>query len=203
MSMISVQVDQKQMAEITHALRDIKNGANKALAGAINDTMKTAKVRIAKEITEKVNLKSRDVKKYIEVKKRASWSNPTGRLSVQSSKRIGLHAFGARQVKGGIKYKILKGGEDKFLPGAFGFPKKKKNNFNWVAIRVGKERKPIRFPQGPNAWGVFLKAGIHDSAIKYGQKELHDNLDRRVRLLVGIANGTIAKVGRRKALIDK
>ncbi len=180
------------------ALRDIKNGAPKAIAGAINDTIKKAKTRLLQskgELRSKVNIKRKDIAPYVDTSKRANVSRLTGRLSVHSSKRLSLAYFGARQTNKGVTYKIERRGARKLIPGAFGYPDGT-SGFLWVARRRGRERNPIVFLRGPSAWGVFSKASVVGVTTKIGNDDLRTALDRRVKFMVMVANGTIATKGR-------
>lgn len=199
---VAINIRTEKLEELKKALAGIKNGVPKAIASAINDTTKTMKTRVSRDVRERVNIKKRDIDPFILRKPLATPAKQTGVLTVQSQRRLGLHYFGARQTAKGITYKIDKKGGRSLLPGAFGFPKGK-GNFRWVAIRKGKKRHPVRFPGGVSAYGVFLKAGIMDRTVVFSQEELHKALDERVRFMLLVASGKVAATkARTKTVLD-
>ena len=175
---VYIDFDPKQLAAIETKLRDAKIKIPKVLAAAVNDTAKQEKVQISARIRERVNIKKKDIDKYISFS-RASAGNTSAVLKLSKSARIPLKYFGARQTKAGVTYRIDKGGGRKLAAGAFGpqIPRLGGQVFK----RVGKSRFPIRKLLGPSPWGVFVKSGMIRPTKTSIAANLRKNLERRAK----------------------
>ncbi len=170
-------------------LANIKGGVPKALSGAINDTLKSAKTELSKRIRDKVNIKKKDIDRHITIVK-ARPNKLDGKLHLSESARLGLKYFGASQSKKkGVSYKIEKGGTRKKITDAFG-PKIPRLG-GQVFRRVGKKRLPITKLEGPSPGGVAVKAGLDKAQQKSSQAEFNKKLDQRIRFLLLKHSGKI------------
>lgn len=194
--MVAISIDASQLKQVDLALREIRNGTNKAISGAINDTLAKMKTRVSRGIRDKVALKAKDVSPYIRAH-RAKPQSLVGRLSAEHRRRIPLIKFSARQTKKGVTYRIDKQGGRKLIPSAFIAGGASK----WVARRTTKKRKPLIFPAGVSAYGVFLKGGVRDAELKIAPAELAKALDRRTNFLLLAAAGKIKPTSAVKAVL--
>jgi hypothetical protein len=206
--MVAVQIDDSQLRQVDAMLREIRNGTNKAISGAINDVLPKMKTRTIKEIRGKVVIKRKDVAPYIftdksNVKKLSGQLrvNAASRIPLKffSPKQVGKRAFGSRKrTKGGnagVTYRISKDGKRPLLPGGFIGPG------GWVGKRKGRERKPVRFPAGVSAYGVFLKGLVRDKELAIAPGDLAKALDRRVNFLLLAAAGKIKQTSKVRAVL--
>lgn len=147
---IGIQINQQQLQSVQALLRDIQNGAEKAMKLAINKTLQTTKVQIAKKLGEKINLPAARIKQDIQPDK-ATTSNLTGSIRV-SGTPIGLINFAGSQLKQGVKVKVYKDGQSKLIKHAFKATKSRKEHLWW------RKWSGIRTTVKPNIkYGCFPK----------------------------------------------
>lgn len=182
---LSIAIDDTKAKQL---LANVKGGVPKAIAGAINDTLKTSKSELSRRIRDRVNIKKKDIDKHISVD-RANPGRLQGKLHLSESARLGLKYFGATQNKRGVKYRIEKGGARKTIEGAFG-PKIPRLG-GQVFRRIGKKRLPIIKLQGPSPGGVAVKAGIDEVQFESSQKIFQTKLDARIRFILLRHSGKI------------
>ena len=115
---LDIQVDERQMLEISLTLKGIPRGMRMVLSRAINKVGVAARTAIVRRVLKEVRLKTRQAKQSITLK-RATYrhANPTAHIRV-SGYRVPLLDWGARQLKGGVSYAIRRGGRKK-IKGAF------------------------------------------------------------------------------------
>lgn len=204
MPILTLKVNQSTLDRVTRDLAGIKDGAKTAVSSAINDTLRKAKTRIAKVITEQINLKQMEVKESISVVP-ATKAMLMGTLFIKG-KRKPLAKFAGRwkRTKPGASYMISKSEGRKTVPGTFmanvvgssSAGEKTMSNKQRIMqqvlsgvgdsisehagifIRRGKKRLPIREMYGISAVGAFEKVpGL--SAMEMETLEL--DLETRIR----------------------
>jgi len=203
---LGIQLDQTQIANAQAMLRDVPGGIKRAVIRAGNETIKEAKTQISTLVRQHINIKKRDVDRYIEVHHRMKWvaGAATGRVVVRHDKRLGLQYFGARATKKGVTLRIRPGGarttiKDAFMPPAFALgghvyarrgPRKRpriKKLKRTMRIKT-KGRKtsymwpdlPIAVLRGASVWGVMLKNDLLEPVRKEMTADFHKNLMQRV-----------------------
>lgn len=193
MGAISVSIDARKLDDITRLLANIKGGVPKALVGAINDTSKTTVTAMSRAIRERVNIKKKDIDRYIDRKPLATIGRMSGRVRLSESKRIGLKYFGARYIKakkgqpGSVSYQIAKGSGRKTISNAFIGNKERLGEQVYKRLPGHKISKP----RGPSPWGVFVVAGLRKKTQMETQALLEKNVDRRVNFLLLKQSGAI------------
>jgi hypothetical protein len=187
--------------QLAQRLKEFPRRMNQAQATAINKTLAGMKTEAKQAITERANIKSGVVAKFIDIDK-ATIETPVGVLSVSKDKRIPIHHFGAKDngEGKGITYQIDKTKPWQVIPNAFGHPQKRNKrgkligkNFQYVAVRRGKARYPLRFPSGPSVWGVFNKFGVWKVVREAAERRFRVEVQRAVDFHVGQLNGTIKR----------
>jgi hypothetical protein len=188
---VTITLDKASLRSTQNMLAGIRNGLPKALAGAVNDTVKHTKSEVSRRIRESVNIKKQDIDKYI----RRSWATanvPAAQVELDKGKRIGLEHFGARQTKEGVTYAIKRGGGRQSAPRAFVVPDTARKGAGLVFKRkpagagtadtnlVG--RLPVFKLMGPSAWGVFVMSGMLEPTKEDTAENLEKNVRRRVNL---------------------
>lgn len=156
--------------EIEQALKDIPGGFEKAFARASLRVAKQGVTLISADITGRVNIKKKDLKKVLRSKKRG---NASAMTELDKSGRFPLKYFGAKQAKKGVTYKIDKGGKRTLALSAFGpeiarlghhvfkratpveVPKKYKGRNKDKGKRT--DNLPIIPLFGVSPWGTFVK----------------------------------------------
>lgn len=190
---IAIEINQGQLKAATAALSGIKGGIEKAIAGAVGETLKTVKVDVSKTIRSRMNIK----KKVLDDEKngfiKTKQSKLSGAVIVRETARPTIGGkkqnFNARQTASGVSYRVRPGKTSK-IAGAFG-PKIAKLNF-LVFKRAGARRTPLVGPmKGPSPWGVFVKNELGPETQEKANKRLARELDERVVFLVKKANGLI------------
>ena len=160
--LVSVQVNEQQLAAVAHMLRDIPRGMEKVLTRAINKVGIAARTRVLRMITQTLTLKQKDLRGAAgrlhqgdTVKlRRASFRRLFATLRVVGG-RIPLLAFSARQTKKGVSYKIRRDGPRQKIRSAF---ITKVGGHTGVFKRLGRPRFPIQELWGPSVPLVLLEA---------------------------------------------
>jgi len=193
--MISIEVNAKQLTELREACGKAKKDFSKELAAAINDTVKKTKTNISKEIRSVVNVKKAAIDKAISVKGKATAQSLRGAVSLRKEARIGLQHFGGRQNKSGVSYKISKQGGRKSIAGAFMGAKPGQlapKLYGGVFRRAGKTRLPIVKLYGVSPFGAYVKNDLDEAEVVFINKNLQNQMDRRIKLNVLRANGLVS-----------
>ena len=167
---VTMKLKVERAEQIEAALRDIPGGFEKAFARASMRTAKQGVTLISTDITGRVNIKKKDLKKGLKAKKVGRSSAMT---ELDKMPRFPLKYFGARQTKKGVSYKIEKGGKKSLALSAFGplsprlgnhvfkratpveIPKKYKSRNKEKKKRF--DNLPIIPLFGISPWGVFVK----------------------------------------------
>lgn len=170
------------MAAVIAELRGIPSKVNRVLRTAANDTAKTLRSDLSKNIRELVNIKKADIDPYLKV------TPPQGasvEIRIKEGARIPLRFFGARETKAGVTYKISRRGGRNRIPSAF-IVKKFASN---VYTRKSANRGPFLKPRGVSAWGVVGVNKLDAKAVRDGQAIFRKNIMRRLNLEVLRAKG--------------
>jgi len=154
-------------------LRELADKAPLAVARALNKTIRSVQTQTVRAIAADVGLAQKDVRKGLTLEL-ATRQRLLARLAV-STRRIGLHAFRARQTKRGVTYK-LPGGRGR-VPS--GFIARMKSGHVGVFKRWGPKRLPITELRGPSLGRVFeskvaqvLKQSVRQLFDKYLAHEI-------------------------------
>jgi hypothetical protein len=107
--LVTVKIDQTQLAGVRAMLREIKNGAELALRNALNKTVDGCITDTAKVVYAELNLTQARIKQDIG-SDRATLNKLNARV-YSKGKKIQLIEFGARQVKQGVTFQIKRSGE--------------------------------------------------------------------------------------------
>ncbi len=188
-STAKIQASRTDILKVEAMLKDIKGGANLALARAINQGVSTGKTQAVKSIGQYLNLKAARIKKDFAIKK-AKKTDLTGYVSA-TGKPVGLLNFGARATKKGYSVKVKRKGSRKLLKHSFKAKTRKarKDGSNYETehlwwrkgyggARTGTDTKyagyfaslpadhylkrPLHRLSGPRIEDVFAKSGIYD-----------------------------------------
>lgn len=208
---LSVTIDEGQLREATHLLRDVKNGVPTVLVSGINRTLPQLKTFVSREIRDRVRIPKRLIDQRLTIKK-ASTAQLSGTLKIEHSRRLSLGDFAPRQLKSGVSYALAKGGR-KTIPGAFLVTLPSRNGpYQQVFRRApgwkhrqpktyrGHRRKglsglPVISLKGVSAWGVFTKAGLQRpteiEAARLLGKNIENRLDRLLFTKTGAGLATI------------
>jgi len=200
--LIEVKVNKAQLRAVHQMLRDVPSGLKRTMSRAINRTAISARAAIVNRVYGLVAAKKGAIRKAITLK-RATFSRWAADLGVYGE-RIPIFAFGARQTKRGVTYKISRGGGRKTISKAFiakmksghtgVFERKNEqpSRFTRKPLSAGiyanlprKYRLPILEKFGPSVGGVFVRdtTGRRQVEAKAGL-DLEKNIDSQVRLLI-------------------
>jgi hypothetical protein len=192
--MIAIEIDARQLAQLTKATENARKSLPRELSAAINEAAKRTNLGIQRQITKKTTVKAAAARKQIKIVKRSSPATLSAHVSLKPSRRIPLRDFAASQKKSGVSYRIEKGGKKATVLGAFQGPKPGAVNTKWrgrVFKRVGQARLPIVQLFGPSPWGVFVKNKMSPAQVKDIEAELKYQIERRINKNVLQANGII------------
>lgn len=102
---LRIEVSEEQLARVERDLRDVPNGVNKALIGAVNETLTAGRTMIVKQLTALLTVKSEDIRgskkkgKGARITiKRATQARPVGLIRILG-RRIGLINFKVRDTR--------------------------------------------------------------------------------------------------------
>jgi len=194
--MIAIDIDAKKLKELLAATKKAGKSFPKELAQAINQVSKKTRVDIGRDIRKTVALKKADSEKPIKVLSTATTGKLSATVRLNKTRRLGLNAFGARQDKSGVSYKISKNGGRKRVAGAFQGPRPGVMKVSWrgnAFKRVGKARLPIRKLRAVSAWGAYAKNDLSGPQVKAIEAELAKQMERRIKLNILRANGLVSK----------
>ena len=165
----SAVIDKGDLKELSSRLGGMQKKIDAALKRPLNRTADKARSLIAKEITQRINIKRKDLlgsgkgssKSALISKSAMKWQANTIVVTLKKEDQPQLMKFVtkvARYRGGGVYYKIKKGGKQQFLPGAFIV---KKHGVRFVTRRKGKARKPIADPlRAVSPWAVYVKNNL-------------------------------------------
>ena len=183
-----ISIAASDIARLKKAIEDTGRSLRKELVIATNYTAGESKKIIAKQIYQEINATQANIKKVIEITRRAKEGDISATVEVNKDKRLNLSAFAARQTKKGVSYKVSRGTKGKTKVGnAFIVPK----YGGRVYVRQGTTRRPIRQLRGPSFWGVFVVGKKQGPSVKETEAELKKQIDRRIRFIELKASGAI------------
>lgn len=164
-------------------LNELKNTLNesmiKKVAGrTIKRTTSKLKTVTAQEVRKTYNIKSKDLKNYIKLKKVSNFKYIVKIVSRQSN----LAKFGARQTKKGVSVLVKKGEGRKLITGAF--LARGQNGSMRVFKRHTKDGKKLKAFYSLSIPQMFNKDVMNkgfDEAQKTFEKEFEHNLDYYMR----------------------
>lgn len=178
--MIEMKVDQRQLKQTLKKIESTAKTIRKAQMGVINDTTRNMRTKASAIMRETINVKKLGLDRRLK-REFATESNLNGSINISDSTPIPLKYFGARQVKKGVKYSIIKpkaGGTVITVPGAFG-PKIKRLGGN-VYKRIGKPRTPLRKLPSVKITKEIRKTGVEKKVRRMVPGLLKKNMERRM-----------------------
>jgi len=194
--MISISSSSSGIGDLRKALGEAQKKLPKEIAIAINATGKMARREIGKVIREELAVKKQIAEKPIKSGPPASTAKLGVTVTLKKEKRISFREFSPRQNKQGVTYKISKKGGRKLIKGAFQGPTPTARKVSWrgnAFVRAGKSRLPIIKIKGVSPWGVFVGQSMTPQIQKKIERELKKQIERRTRLVLLRAQGTVAK----------
>lgn len=156
--MIKVTVNRSQMAELKALLEDFPKEIPNVLRRAINKTAVTARKKVLDAVARRIAVKKSDLRRRNVTLTRASFRRLAAIIAI-TGRRIPLLKFGARQIKKGVSYRIIRqGGRKKILSAfmegrggqAIRMPRKSGGTRRGVFARKGTERIPTVELMGPS-----------------------------------------------------
>jgi uncharacterized protein YoxC len=167
--LVTIKIDQGQLAGVRAMLSEIKNGAELALRNALNKTVDGCTTDTAKAVYSEINLTQTRIKRDIGQKKATLQV-----LSAQvysRGKKVPLIEYGARQVKQGVTFQIKRtGGRSAMHYGFIQMTNKGLQVLHRKTVQVGTG-KPIGVPKAgylytfPARWPDVYRA---ETRIMYG-----------------------------------
>jgi hypothetical protein len=197
--MIAIEIDARQLAQLTKATANARKSLPKEISAAINATARRTNLGVQRQITKKTTIKAAVAKSKIKLVKQSSPSTLSAQVTLRPSSRMSLKEFGARQTKAGVSYKISKGGKRATAQSAFIQPAMGSHVFKRIGAKVkmgtgsyaGKMRQRVKRLEGPSPWGVFVKNKMSPAQVKDIEAELKKQIERRINLNVLRANGLV------------
>jgi hypothetical protein len=163
---------------LTRRMLEIGQDAPKANARAVNKTLSTLKTATVRALAGELGLRNKDITPAIALQ-RATYGRQIGTLTV-TGKRMPLIAFGARQTKAGVSYR-LPGGRG-LIPS--GFIATMRSGHTGVFARRTKRRLPIVEQFGPSLPGAFVKAGLLTAMQARAETALETNLTHEIDWII-------------------
>lgn len=185
--MIQIQIDEKQIQKAQMLLKGIKDGAQKAVARALNHTIAKVQTRAIKEVRAVYNISVDELKNRMKANTTRFGSNMEVSLGVQ---KLGIPLIQfyvgdptiARKL---VRVKIKKA-RAKSLPG--GFVQAPEDKLG-VFIRAGDARYPIKRLYGPSAAQMAESDVVGHEVIEFGQQAFSERLEHEIQVILnGWAN---------------
>lgn len=171
---IEIRVDPHEVLDL---LRDVKQGAARAITRTINRSLATVQTAVGREIARDTSLPVREVRKSLALS-RATFQRLIGSVQV-TGRRIPLLAFRARQTRRGVSYR-LRGSRTI----ASAFLATMRSGHRGVFKRVAKARLPIRELRGPSLPHVASQRAITGAMLRVGHQAIEKNLLHEVQFLL-------------------
>lgn len=204
--LVQVEINKEDMARLHRLLSGIREGVPKALSAALNDTMRTVKAKMSRDIRERVVIKKKDIDPYL-AGKRATKEKLAAGIVLSKSERLPLKYFGARQTHSGVTYQIGKEKGRSVLAHAFGpaivatwpavdlhgqvvqrtglFGVPTRGRYAPSGMYAGQRREKLSAAlRGPSPWGVFVKQKLLGPTRGEATLLLHKNTRRKVQWLL-------------------
>lgn len=210
MARISLNYNERDIASAVFALRNIRNGIERAMMRSINRSLNGVKTDMAKETAAVLNLTQKRIKKDIKIQQKATTTNLTGRVD-STGRPVNLMQFKASQKKKGVSVKVLKSGGRKTIKGAFIFVGRGKsgtttqelvgwrditgNNAQYInskkyrpSMQYGALPKKFRYPveslYGPRVQDITSKPKIIESVEEKAGNRLQKELAHQTEWLL-------------------
>lgn len=191
--LVDIKFDERKLRRIEKQLGGFKGKLPRVMSRSINKTLTSARVQATNEITQKVNLKKTRAKRAMVLTK-ATFARWAGKIHFQK-RRIRIIAFGARETKKGVTYKIRKTGGRKLIPGAFKATVRGGQRAENTGIFARKFRKgsrservdrwPIIQQRGPSMGSLFKEnANIRGDVVEGAEKNLIKFIAAQVKLIL-------------------
>lgn len=174
---LSVQVDQRKLAEINRIFAGWPKAVGSIFSRAINRTLTTTRAEAVKQISAQTPLKKSKIRRQIKLK-RATRTNWIGTVAL-SGQGIPLIQYGATNTGPGISYQVTnQGGRD---TAENAFIAKMPTGHVGVYERAGAARLPIFELKGPSLGDAVegtpaLLSAIHKKASESLEKYIDDQV---------------------------
>ena len=189
---VNIRVPQSQIKRLNklavkYGKRGIEGEIYKALRKATTKTLSatSSPQGMSQVIRKQLNVKASDLKKFLKKLKKPNRATMTSKVYIDSTGRLPLKHFGARQTKKGVTYKIEKQGKRKTALSAFGVKPKMIESLGGHAYRreEGAARLPIRKLWGISVWGFATKNRMEKQFAQIAKKRLKLEIKERIRYL--------------------
>jgi len=190
---LNIQIQGNGLEQLINLTSELPGKLSKELAIVCNKTAKAHRKEIGKTIRDEVVVSAKVAIEPIRVVAKASATSLEARLKIDVTSRPSLKAYGARQKKKGVSYRISKKDKRKTIKNAFIVGKLGGHVFK----RTTKKRFPILKLKGPSVAAVYQKNNLIEISEKQIEARLDFEAKRRVRaILVSI----IRKRGKKSGL---
>lgn len=189
---LSITVDPKQYAQAVRELSGFRNGAAKALAAALNKTMRGVKTDTVREVRDNYEVKYGTILKALKITRKASKSDlvtiingrytpiPLMQFKVSPKRTQGI------RPAGGLKITVKKGSSSS---AAHAFVAALGGGTN-VFTRAGSSRLPIKTRYGPAIVQMLDNPDVDDKIQRQAQERLNKNLAHEIdRISKGFGSG--------------
>lgn len=189
MIQLNLQIDNTLLNRVRSSLGDMHRRAPQAISGAINETLQEAKTDLSRRVREILNLPKKNVDSRIALVK----SRPNklgGEVRLKHEKRPGLFAFGAREVRTGVSYKLKRSGSRQTVKHAFIAKKRGQAHENvFIRAMVGGKRAgryPLRRLMGLSPWAaIAYPPGVVEEVFSEAQQAFEKNIQQRIDGIIG------------------
>ena len=145
-----IEIDGSELLRIAEALKESPKEIRLAVAHAANETAKSVRTKVGKEVNAEYAIKQRDIKKTIKIR-RAKVNSATAEV-ISEGERIPLHYFkhspkNEKRTRYGVKAQVKREGGLKVIkPNSAGNKafKVKIHDSSMIFIRKGEKRIPIK-----------------------------------------------------------
>jgi len=188
---IDVKIDEKQWKQLRKLAEKYgKKNVDTHLAVAINKAAKKTRsatsnpIGMSQWIRKEMNIKAKDLNKHLKKQTRATKGNLKSVISLETTGRLALKYFDAKQTQAGVTYKIEKKGKRELVPSAFGpKPKAIDKLGGHVYKRTTKNRKPIQKLYGISPWAFAKKNKMEKLFIATAESRALSEVTERIRFL--------------------
>lgn len=186
--MMTVEMDMQSVRDLERAVKLVSGSLDQQFASAVNKAAGRTKTQIAKRITARLNAAQKHVKSNMPRPPRATKSRPSTVVTLQKSRRLGLHMLkGTTHKKSGVGYTVETKGARKTIVGAFMGPRpgrKAAKLKGLVAKRIGRRAYPLRFPKGVSPWGMFVVHRMDRDFVPELERVLKKEVEKRTRAML-------------------
>ena len=176
--MMTLEIDQKQLDYATKMLSGLRGGVQRATARSINRAVTAARTEASKKAREQYMVKAAAVKNSFKVSKAVVSSDNIHGFLRSTGRPILIKDFVAVNGKHGVKAKVLRGSNLKFI--AKSFIATTRHGFTLPIQRKSTKAYPLKALYGPAVPQMLKKQDNAEAIINRAKEVFTERMDHEI-----------------------